>query len=105
MRIKHWAGYGTVNAKKINDWHMVKPFGDETFRLIQIEVTGEHERGLCIYDDYDIHRWLGRYFAKDKTYKDLVFARVDLRWEGGDGYTTLGAHAVATYILKYKEEQ
>lgn len=102
MRIKHWAGYGTVNAKKVTDYHHCRYA--RKFRVIQIEITGDHERGLCRYDGYDIHHWLGKYFAKDKTYKDLVNYDVQQGWVGGDGYTTQGAHEVAIYTLEYKED-
>lgn len=102
MRIKHWAGYGTVNAKKVTDYKHTR-YG-RAYRVIQIEVTGDHERGLVRFDRYDIHHWLGRHFAKDKDYKDFAAFDVQQGWVGGDGHTTLGAHEIATYTLEYKED-
>lgn len=59
MRIKHWQGYGSVNARKLSS----SPVADG-IRLV-IEVTGNHECGLVRNDAYDVHRWLVSRFAKD----------------------------------------
>lgn len=54
MKVKHWAGYGTVNAvckeRKPN--------------RVTIEVTGNHERGLKprYFDRRDWERWIGKRF-------------------------------------------
>lgn len=59
MKLKHWAGYGNVTAKKVadkrNDLHIV--------------VTGNHERGLRRDDMYDLFNWLIKRF--DKSVKDM----------------------------------
>lgn len=56
MRVKHWAGYGTVDAKKINS--------------TTVEVQGNHERGLYpqYFDSSDWHRWLGKRFHMTEPY-------------------------------------
>lgn len=64
MKIKHWAGYGCVNAK-CNLRHKIASTGDA---VITIEVWGNHERGLQPpYFDYsDWHRWLGKRYHMDR---------------------------------------
>lgn len=54
MRVKHWAGYGCVEAKK------VKSYTTHT----NILVRGNHERGLepRYFDKRDWQRWLGKRF-------------------------------------------
>lgn len=57
MRIKHWQGYGTVNARKIND-------GSCT---LHVQVVGNHEWGLVRRDTYDLFNWLVKRFDKSQT--------------------------------------
>lgn len=54
MRIKHWSGYGLVNAKKIND-------GKAT---LHIRVEGDHEMGVKRepWDDSLLYSWLVKRF-------------------------------------------
>lgn len=60
MRLKHWQGYGCVNAKK-TEFRMC----EDGANIIRIRVTGEHEWGLINSDPYTIHHWLGSRFFKD----------------------------------------
>ena len=53
MTIKHFAGYGRVNAKRIKD--------DAT---LHIRVFGNHEQGLYRDDLYDLYNWLVKRFDK-----------------------------------------
>lgn len=57
MRVKHWAGYGCVEAKKLND------YGTH----VKVLVTGNHEMGLepRYFDNRDWERWLGKRFHID----------------------------------------
>lgn len=55
MRIKHWAGYGCVNARKVKDPCVT----------LHIKVEGDHEQGLVRDDDYALYNWLIRRFDKD----------------------------------------
>lgn len=74
MKIKHFAGYGTVTAKKIS---LVK---NENDTILSILVTGDHEQGLIPhyiipceptnYSDYTIKKWLIDKF--DKSAKELT---------------------------------
>ena len=60
MKIKHWQGYGCVNAKKIS----MKNNNSKT--VLHIRVTGNHECGIHRNDNYDLFNWLVKKF--DKTY-------------------------------------
>ena len=64
MKIKHWQGYGIVNAvrKKSKDYDLV------------VLVSGNHEWGLRRDDEYDLFNWLIRRF--DKTVADKTYAEV-----------------------------
>ena len=69
MKIKHFAGYGTVNAIKIKD---IKT-GENTRRIV-IKVFGNHERGIYLTDSYDIYNWLVKRFSKHcNDYKSIYF--------------------------------
>lgn len=54
MRIKHFAGYGTVEAKKINDGKA----------KLHVRVVGNHEWGLQRADMSDLYHWLVKRFDK-----------------------------------------
>lgn len=54
MKIKHWQGYGCVNAVKIKD---------KTCTL-HVRVTGNHECGIRRDDEYDLYNWLVKRFDK-----------------------------------------
>lgn len=65
MKIKHWQGYGTVDAIKIKD------------RLdgcdLHIKVKGNHEWGLVREDRYDIYNWLVKRFDKSiESYRNIT---------------------------------
>lgn len=57
MRIKHWAGYGCVNAKRINDGAA----------KLHVRVEGNHEFGLTRpkWDNYTVYNWLVKRFDKE----------------------------------------
>lgn len=60
MRIKHWQGYGSVNAKvkRKSSTHSAQGV---TNRYVVIEVRGNHEYGLEVYkDNYTVAKWLGK---------------------------------------------
>ena len=62
MKLKHWQGYGTVNAKKISK---TEKNGVTT---LKIRVTGNHECGIERNDKYDVKNWLVKRF--DKSFDD-----------------------------------
>lgn len=59
MKIKHFAGYGSVQAKKVSK----TTIGNRT-KLV-VEVKGNHEWGLVRDDIYDVRRWLFNKFEKN----------------------------------------
>lgn len=62
MKIKHWQGYGTVNAVKVKD---------KNFTLC-VKVSGNHEWGLRRNDYYDLFNWLIKRF--DKSVANMTYA-------------------------------
>lgn len=99
MRIKHFMGYGSVNAKVVkktlntathNEGYIIK--------TLTINVWGNHEYGLERDDKYDINNWLVKKVAKvDIDYRDIMTMT----------YTSIadidGQEAVQYYIA-YKEK-
>lgn len=44
MKIKHFAGYGSVNAVKLSKKNITDTFGNEKVELV-VKVSGNHEWG------------------------------------------------------------
>lgn len=68
MKIKHFVGYGCVNATKVKD---------NTCKL-HVKVTGNHEYGLGddhTWDDYLMYNWLVKRFDKKLKFEDLPYRR------------------------------
>lgn len=76
MKIKHWQGYGCVDAKKVS-----KKSKNGSTTLI-VMVRGNHEWGLVRDDKYDLKRWLVDRF--DKGAKDV--SPYDIKVTHQDGY-------------------
>lgn len=57
MKLKHFSGYGSIDAKKIKDKSCT----------LHIRVTGDHEWGLRRDDEYDLFNWLVKRFDKSCT--------------------------------------
>lgn len=96
MRIRHYAGYGTVTARKTRNRNCT----------LHVQVTGNHERGIKRNDLYDLYHWLVRHF--DKTVPDVTswlrsHPRVILL--GGET-TDASGHTVDTcdYLFYYVKE-
>ena len=63
MKIKHFAGYGSVNAVKVSKKNVTDMFGNEKIELV-VKVSGNHEWGLERNDAYDLYHWLIKRFDK-----------------------------------------
>ena len=63
MKIKHFAGYGSVNAVKVSKKNVTDTFGNEKVELV-VMVSGNHEWGLERNDAYDLYNWLIKRFDK-----------------------------------------
>lgn len=70
MRIKHWQGYGSVNAQALKKTADTQ----KGIKTITIEVVGNHEYGLDrSNDEYDIYNWLLKRFDKSaEDYRDII---------------------------------
>ena len=69
MRIKHFAGYGSVEAKKVSKTTFTNEYGEKKTKLV-VRVKGNHEMGLVRDDIYDVKRWLFDKFEKNFLGKD-----------------------------------
>lgn len=74
MKIKHWQGYGKIEAKLIS----------KDKEKIIIEVKGNHEYGLETNDKYTIKNWLVDKFCK--TLKDISAYKLIKKIELYDHY-------------------
>lgn len=92
MRIKHFQGYGSVQAKKVSK----TAIGNKT-KLV-VEVKGNHEWGLVRNDIYDVKRWLF-----DKFEKNFNGQYYDIDMSIEDDYVKEGNIdvEVATYTFIY----
>ena len=92
MKIKHFQGYGSVQAKKLSK----TTIGNKT-KLV-VEVKGNHEWGLVRDDIYDAKRWLFDRFEKNFNGNDY-----DIEMTIKDDYVREGNIdvEVATYTFVY----
>lgn len=100
MKLKHFAGYGSVTAKKIS-----KVTSDGT-TILTVLVTGDHEQGLIPhyilpnmvtnYSDYTIKKWLiDRFDTKAKAIENL-------RYQMNAEYIATNPEAVKyTFVYRY----
>lgn len=55
MRVKHFAGYGTIDMKKVKDKSCT----------LHVFVKGNHECGLVRNDLYDLYNWIVKRYDKN----------------------------------------
>ena len=78
MKIKHYQGYGIVEAKKLKTRKLTKAergveYADLPLREVQIFVKGNHECGLLTLEKYAVHRWLCTKLVKDcESFMDII---------------------------------
>jgi len=76
MKVKHWQGYGTVNAKKI------KRTEKNGLVDLHIRVNGNHEWGIDRDDIYDFVNWLGKKLDKNLTdYRQIERLRTESSYD------------------------
>ena len=81
MKIRHFQGYGTVNAKKTS--MIVK--GRNC--ILKVHVDGNHECGLVREDLYDLAWWLIKRFDKGFTdYRSITNMTYDNGYKDGTEY-------------------
>ena len=103
MKIKHFAGYGSVNAKLIENKIGFSEFGepDEEISIAHIKVWGNHERGIYREDYIDIFNWLCKRFVKGCTnYSKIIDMKIDWHFEKINGEHT----EVCDYFIAYYNE-
>lgn len=94
MKIKHFAGYGSIQARKVSQ----TTTGGVT--ELVVEVKGNHERGLVRDDIYDVRRWLFNRFEKNfngENYEIDMDIKDDYVQENGLDVE------VAIYTFKYRK--
>ncbi len=90
MFIKHFAGYGKVEAKKIEDKACT----------LHVKVAGNHEWGLVREDEYDLFVWLVKKF--DKSMKDYAsFYSKRPKIEVKPGYDSGDKVETCDYLFSY----
>ncbi len=72
MKIKHFMGYGSVNAKVVEKGLKTDVANGVLRKHLKINVWGNHEYGLKREDKYDINNWLVKKVARvDIDYKNI----------------------------------
>lgn len=90
MKLKHFAGYGTVEATRI-------PNASCT---LHVRVHGDHEWGLKREDDYDLFNWLVRRFDKSvKSYEEWHMK--DPKIQVIEWSSEMGKHDYCDYYFTY----
>lgn len=93
MKIKHFMGYGSVQARKVS-----KTKTDDGKTKLVVEVKGNHEWGLERNDIYDVRRWIFNKFEKNFNGEDY-----DISMSIKDDYVNENGIdvEVATYTFIY----
>lgn len=93
MRVKHWAGYGCVNMKKIKD----------KYHTLHVRVSGNHECGLERNDLYDAYNWLVKRFDKSVP-EYLEWRRSVIRFNCIPGWDEERKEETCDYVFVYGKE-
>lgn len=102
MKIKHFQGYGTVDAKRKKLSSVKDMFGEEIQR-VQITVTGMHEYGLKTYDSYGAVNWFNRYNRLlPEVSTQTKLEKYDVREERGNWSQNTPDRCVYTFFFKAK---
>ena len=90
MKVKHWQGYGIIDAKK-----MVKQTVAGVTTLV-VKVSGNHEWGLIREDVYDLVNWLVKRFDKSfsgseyRVHYEILDSGTDFKTDDGIEYCVYG---------------
>ena len=93
MKIKHFAGYGCVNATKI------KKETVDGITTLGVDVVGNHEWGLVRNDVIDLKRWLVDRF--DKKAKDIPYWEIDYQVWNDFQYEVVNGVERVVYMFTY----
>ena len=90
MKLKHFAGYGTVKATRVKDKN----------HTLHIRVQGNHEWGLVRKDEGDLFMWLVRRF--DKRVNNLIaWYKMRPRISYQHGYDNEAEEETCDYVFDY----
>ena len=97
MKVKHFAGYGSVNVTKKSKTKFRDYLGN-TKTMLVLEVKGNHECGNVRDDIYDVRRWIFNRFEKNFSGNDW-----DIQMSIDDNYVRENGIdvEVATYTFTY----
>lgn len=73
MKVKHFAGYGSVEVKKESKTTFTNEYGEKKTKLVLV-VKGNHEWGIVRDDIYDVKCWIFDKFEKNFTGNDYDIA-------------------------------
>lgn len=93
MRVRHFAGYGSVEVKKVSKTSITDEFDNTKSKLV-LKVSGNHEYGLVRDDIYDVRRWIFNRFEKHFNGNDY-----EIQMSIEDDY--VNGVEVATYTFVY----
>lgn len=98
MRIKHFMGYGSINAKVVEKGLKTDVANGLLRKYLKINVWGNHEYGLERDDEYDINNWLVKKVAKvDIDYKQIESVEYNY-------LPNIDGQEAVQYIIKYYEK-
>jgi DnaJ-class molecular chaperone len=97
MRVKHFAGYGSVEVKKVSKKTITNGYGEKKTKMV-LSVKGNHEWGNVRDDIYDVKRWIFDKF--EKNFKGNCY---DIYMDVKDDYVKENGLdvEVATYTFVY----
>lgn len=82
MRLKHFCGYGFVEAVKKYGKVFKSSYGDYSITL-HILVSGKHEQGLVTLDKYTIYHWFVKRFSRHcKSHFEINNVKVYDKFKG-----------------------
>ena len=97
MRVKHFAGYGSVEVKKVSKTPITNGYGENKTKLV-LRVKGNHEWGIVRNDIYDVRRWIFDKFEKNFNGEDYnIDMKIDNDYIKENGLDV----EVATYTFIY----
>lgn len=98
MKLKHFQGYGSVEAKKVSKTTTTHHSGINVTTLV-IEVKGNHEYGIEVNDESTVWRWLVKRFDKGvgEVYDYVVNVVTDDDYVRENGLDV----EVCKYTIKY----
>ena len=97
MRVKHFAGYGSVEVKKVSKKPIINGYGEKKTEMV-LRVKGNHECGIVRNDIYDVKRWIFDKFEKNFKGNDYdIYMDIKSDYINENGIDV----EVATYIFVY----